>query len=256
MTKEQEANSPSPDVVRIDTQESDRKPASCCLCLNVRIGTILIGLFNLVCHAFWIVSLSSYITKQRNAQFQISEHFKEWKIIEHVNNLSQQSHHQVNHNLVAMVVAILSFLIVVMLIYGAALRLSGYVLPFFCLQIFDLCFSVLVFATVTSYAPQLKYYMEVSARDEVHRHYIQSMSLHHFRLILLTFWTIILAVKYYFAATVWECYCHCKKIESRRSVQTDNQAGLMLYLGDMGTAKLLPSYEDVVKTSPPPAYAQ
>lgn len=48
MTKEQEANSPSPDVVRIDTQESDRKPASCCLCLNVRIGTILIGLFNLV----------------------------------------------------------------------------------------------------------------------------------------------------------------------------------------------------------------
>ena len=49
MTKEEEANSqPSLDVIRIDTHENDRKPASCCICLNVRLGTILIGLFNMV----------------------------------------------------------------------------------------------------------------------------------------------------------------------------------------------------------------
>ena len=50
MTKEEEAsgNPPSLDVFRIDSHENDRKPASCCFCLNVRIGTILIGLFNLV----------------------------------------------------------------------------------------------------------------------------------------------------------------------------------------------------------------
>jgi len=257
MTKEEEANSPhSLDVIRIDSHENDRKPAACCICLNVRLGTILIGLFNLVCHAFWIVSLSSYIARQKHTELQLSEKLKEWKVIEHVSNFAREHNAQINHNLVAMVVACLSFIIIVMLIYGAALRLSGYILPFFCLQVFDICLSVLVFATVTSYAPQLKYYMEVSAQDEMHRHYIESMSLRHFRLILLTFWTILLAVKYYFASTVWECYCHCKKIEARRSVQTDNQPGLMLYLGDMGTAKLLPSYEDVVKTSPPPEYTQ
>lgn len=50
--------------------------------------------------------------------------------------------------------------------------------------------------------------------------------------------------QYYFASTVWECYCHCKKIEARRSVQTDNQPGLMLYIGDMETAvRLFQNYK-------------
>ena len=58
MTKEEEANSPpSLDVIRIDTHENDRKPASCCICLNVRLGTILIGLFNLVSFSFITIFL-------------------------------------------------------------------------------------------------------------------------------------------------------------------------------------------------------
>ena len=59
----------------------------------------------------------------------------------------------------------------------------------------------------------------------------------HVSCLLLKIYPFIsLNFQYYFASTVWECYCHCKKIEARRSVQTDNQPGLMLYLGDMGTA--------------------
>jgi len=254
MTKEEEANAASIDVLRIDSTDTDRKPKSCCLCLNVRIGTIMIGLFNLVCHAFWIVSLSSYIKKHQSTE--LSEHLKEWKVINHFSDFAQQHQQNINHNMIAMVVACLSFLIVVMLVYGATLRLSGYILPFFCLQVFDLCLSVLVFATVTSYAPQLKYYLEVSAHDEVHRQYLQNMSLTHFRMILFSFWIVVLAVKYYFANTVWECYCHCKKMEERRNVRTDNQAAILLYQGDMETMNLLPTYDDVVKTSPPPAYIQ
>jgi len=253
MTKEEEANSPSLDVVRINSTE-DRKPPSCCLCLNVRIGTIVIGLFNLICHAFWIVSLSSYFAHHKSNE--LSTHLKEWKVLDRFNSFAQQHQENINHNIVAMVIACLSFLIVVMLIYGAALRLSSYILPFFCMQVFDLCLSVLVFATITSYAPQLKYYLEMSAQDEAHRAYLQSMSLRHFRMLLFTFWIIILGIKYYFASTVWQCYCHCKKIEERRNVSTDNQAAILLYQGDMATMNLLPTYDDVVKTSPPPAYVQ
>lgn len=255
MSKEAEANAQQPGVIRIDTIGNDRKPPSCCFCLDVRIGTVIIGLFNLICHAFWIVSISSYFARQKGNTVGLSEYTKQWKVFDRFNEIAQQHQNNVNHHMAAMVIACLSFLVVVMLIYGAALRKSGYVLPFFCLQVFDLCFSVLVAATITSYAPQLKYHLEMTASDSAHRDCLRGMSLTHFRMVLITFWLFVLLVKYYFASCVWDCYCHCKKHEERH-VQTDSQAAILLYQGDMETMNLLPTYDDVVKTSPPPAYAQ
>lgn len=253
MSKQAEAAGEVNGVVRIDTPpDNDRKPPSCCLCLDARVGTVMIGLFNLVCHAFWIVSISSYFVRQRYDQ---DGYGKEWKLFDRFHEVARQHQQHVNHHMVAMVVASLSFLVVVMLIFGAALRRSSYILPFFCLQVFDLCLSVLVAATVTSYAPQLKYQLEMSAPEGVHGQCIRNMSLAHFRMILVTFWLCVLLVKYYFASVVWDCYSHCKKIEERH-VQSDSQVALLLYQGDMETMNLLPSYDDVVKTSPPPAYAQ
>ena len=52
MTKEEEANLTPAAVIHVDTNENDRKPPSCCLCLNVRDGAVLIGLFNLVRFCF------------------------------------------------------------------------------------------------------------------------------------------------------------------------------------------------------------
>lgn len=254
MTKEEEANAQPSGVIRIDAPGNDRKPPSCCLCLDVRFGTVMIGLFNLICHAFWIVSISSYFARQKANEAALNEYSKQWQVFDKFHELAQQHQSNVNHHMVAMVIACLSFIIVIMLVYGAALRKSGYILPFFFLQVFDLCVSVLIAATMTSYAPQLKYHLEMTAPDAAHRECIQHMTLTHFRLVLFTFWLFVLGIKYYFASVVWDCYCHCKKIEERR-VQTDSQAAILLYQGDMETMNLLPAYEEVIKT-PPPAYVQ
>jgi len=254
MSKEAEANAEQSGVIRIDVPGNDRKPQSCCLCLDVRIGTVIIGLFNLICHAFWIVSISTYFARKSKQQEKLSEYAKQWKVFDRFNEVANQHQDNINHHFVAMVIACLSFLIVIMLIYGAALRKSGYVLPFFCLQVFDLCFTVLVAVTICSYAPQLKYHLEMTA-DAANRECIKSMSLTHFRMVLFSFWLVVLLIKYYFASVVWSCYCHCKKTEERRT-RTDSQPTILLYQGDMETMNLLPTYDDVVKTNPPPAYAQ
>lgn len=254
MTKEEEANAQASGVIRLDVPENDRKPPSCCLCLDVRIGTVMIGLLNLICHAFWIVSISSLFTRQ-NANYNVlHEYAKQMKLFEKFHEISQQHQNDVHHLMVAMVISCLSFILVIMLVYGAVLRKSGYVIPFFFLQVFDLIVSVLVAATVISYASQMKFYLEITAPDAKHREYLQHMSLSHFRLVLLSFWLFVLGIKYYFASVVWECYCHCKKVDVRRT-QSDSRSAILLYPGDMQTMTLLPAYEDVIKT-PPPAYVQ
>lgn len=51
MSKADEAFAPPEvDAVQIDAPvDNDQRPPSCCLCMDVRIGAVLIGLFNLVC---------------------------------------------------------------------------------------------------------------------------------------------------------------------------------------------------------------
>ena len=65
MTKEEEANAQNPGVIRIDASGNERKPPSCCMCLDVRIGTVMIGLFNLVTKFLvfhtWILKLFLFL---------------------------------------------------------------------------------------------------------------------------------------------------------------------------------------------------
>jgi len=60
MTKEEEANLAPAAIIHVDSNENDRKPPSCCLCLNVRDGAVLIGLFNLVSNNIYYKFSSFY----------------------------------------------------------------------------------------------------------------------------------------------------------------------------------------------------
>jgi len=232
------------DVVRIENLSyNDAKPPSCCFCMDVRVGTIMIGFFYMIIHSAWLIAITAKAMRHRYLQ--------ESKVPQYWSDFDEmQSRHKIDQNLVGMVLASLCFVLVILLIYGAALRRSSYILPFFCLQIFGMSVTIMMAVSMTSYASQVKFYLE-NTTEESHHEYSTHMSMAHFRCILITFWLIVLTIKYYMISVVWDCYKHCKGHEQRRARMEINTPSFV-FPANMDMAKLLPSYEDAVK--PPPAY--
>ena len=119
-------------------------PASCCICLDVRTGAVMIGLINLVMHAAtFIMSTSVALYHKEHAVQEVRPTDQQY--FYYLNAQQQSADHMLQ-----MLIACLSFVITVMLVYGAALRRPSYVLPFFCMQVFDLSIWTLVSAATVS----------------------------------------------------------------------------------------------------------
>jgi len=231
------------DVIRIENMQADNKPPSCCMCLDVRIGAVLIGLLYLVIYSAWLAV---------NTPKVLFSHHEDSKTFQYYDFHYYAEKHNVDRNAVAMVIACLIFLLVVMMMYGAALRRSNFILPFFCWQVFDMCRLVMTAATMISYADRVKFHLETfdSSYDN-----LKHISLQRFRMMLVTVSLIVLTVNYYMMTIIWDCFKHSKKVEESRA-KFEPSPNYMVCQTDMETMTLLPSYDDVVKSSPPPAYAQ
>lgn len=233
----------NPDVIRIESVPVDNKTPSCCFCLDVRIGAILIGLLYLVVYSAWLVVNTPKIIHERQQES------KDWQYYD-FHYIAER--HNVDRHMVAMVIACVIFLLVVMMIYGAALRRSNFILPFFCWQVFDMCRLVLTAATMVSYADRVKFHMENLGEGYEH---LRFMSLPRFRMMLVTVSLMILTIVYYIMTVIWDCFKHAKSCEERQT-RAEVAPSYLVYQGDMETMTLLPSYDEVVKASPPPAYSR
>lgn len=239
--------------------EEENHPPSCCICLDVRVGTMLIGLFLLVVYSGSLI-LASSVFAGRHHLYGIDE-TKQWSFLSDFHDIAHR--HSVDHELVGMVFVCLYFIVVLLLIYGAALRRSSYMLPFFCLQVFDICLTILVAATTITYAGQIvpkinQIYLEQHKEEtEYYGHFIRKMSLSRFRLLLVSANLIVLTIKYFMISVVWSFFKYCRSMEDRRS-RVEATPDYMFYQGNMDSMIVLPSYEDAVKqkATPPPAYCQ
>lgn len=228
--------------IRIENAVPDNRPPSCCLCLDVRIGAVLIGLLYLVIYSAWLAVNTPKLIHQHQEN-------KDWQYYDFHYYAEK---HNVDRNAVAMVIACLIFLLVVMMMYGAALRRSNFILPFFCWQVFDMCRLVMTAATMISYADRVKFHLESLDNNDN----LKYISLPRFRMMLVTVSLIILTVVYYMMTVIWDCFKHAKLVEQRRA-RIEAVPNYMVCQSDVETMTLLlPSYDDVVKSSPPPAYTQ
>jgi len=232
----------------------DRKPPRCCICFDVRSGAVAIGLFNLIVHASGLVMSTSVVLHQKDNE--LMKKYMETDENKYYNAYYMKTH-GVDH-MVGVMIACLSFLITVMLVYGAALRRPSYILPFFCMQVFDLALYVLASAASVSYAPQIKRSLEMNPHFQEQ---FGTMNYHQFLFCLIAFCLMVLFIKSYMMSVVWMCFKYCKtSLEQRELVQPsmDNQQGAIIILpgGPQGMMAVLPSYEDTVKanSTPPPAY--
>jgi len=233
----------------------DVMPRSCCICLDVRIGAVMIGLFNLIIHSAGLVMTASVVMNHKQEKSLISNWMET-----HDNryyNAFTLRRTGVDHMLGVMI-ACLSFFFTVMLVYGAAMRRAVYMLPFFCMQVFDLSLYVLASAAVLSFAPQIKRVLEMNPQFQKS---VAQLNESQFQLFLLSVCFCILMLKIYLMYVVWDCFKYCRELTTsanRENENTETGAGnhaVLIFPGEKGNAMaILPSYEDTVKVAPPPAY--
>ncbi|XP_065061911.1 lysosomal-associated transmembrane protein 4A-like [Rhopilema esculentum] len=212
-------------------REPEAAPRPCCCCLDVRIGTILIGLFNLVFHSASFIIASQVMAHPKVYRDEYAEF---------------GSHRMEGDNFVGMSLAFFSFLITVLLIYGALMRKPGLILPFFAIQVFDVVLFILGAAGAITYGPALKIKLE-NCPSFLYKNEVSRMSVHSFMFALVFTCLLVMLFKVYLMSCVWECYNFVKRQIERRS-QIDFYPSML----DMPE---LPNYEEAMKMPkemPPP----
>ncbi|KXJ29190.1 lysosomal-associated transmembrane protein 4A [Exaiptasia diaphana] len=212
---------------------------TCCCCMDVRIGTIVLGFCHLLIHIAGVVVLT---------QMLLHPEMYEERYYHTYGTVPRSA-----DNSVALAIAFCSFVITTLLIYGAITRQPSYLLPFFCLQMFDFCVNLLGAVGAVSYIPEIKLMIKNNPNfpygEEVDRVDMRSLMM---TVILLCL--IVLLIKGYLIACVWSCY---KSLVNYRVKQATRTFMLEVEGDDTETHVLLPNYEDAVKDTPkesPPPY--
>ncbi|XP_035667105.1 lysosomal-associated transmembrane protein 4A-like isoform X2 [Branchiostoma floridae] len=208
----------------------------CCGCLHVRAGAIMIGLLHLVCHLLGMLILAYLITHP-----EAMPKGDTWYSLNYNGNDTTRG----SDNCVALAITFFTFTMTLLMLYGAIKHRAGYLLPFFCIQVFDFTVGCLTAIGFVSYMPNIRTFMEQNP-NLPYREELMAMDPQYLLLICMALFFIVMIIKAYFIGVVWGCY---KYITSRNLME-------VIYCPD--TEALLPmtppSYDTVTKMPPPPPY--
>lgn len=146
-----------------------------------------------------------------------------------------------------------TFLVALMLVYGALRSRPSCLMPFFCLQVFDFCLTCLTIVGYMTYAPDVKVWLiQQGLADYPGMTRIMEMEEQWLMLWCVIVFVLIITVKAYLINMVWACYKYLQLRNMNRSVVRE-------YTLDPDSEMLLPpKYEEAMKCQPtgplPPPY--
>lgn len=230
----------------------------CCLCCHVRTGTVFLGLFHLFVHIlvlslFAVVLLRPDLVQQQpNGELYIDvdtgEGNNQSMVHVHLAKMTNES------KFVGFLVTLGSLFVTLLLIYGAVRGQPGYMMPFFCLQVFDFCITCLTIVGYISYVPNVKRWIEMQ-ESLPFKQELMEMDSDWLMLLAIMFFVMIMTIKAYLLGIVWSCY---KYLSSYQRVTGSAVVRTYSADGEDGEMLLPPKYEDAVRMAqnepPPPAY--
>lgn len=244
--------------MRFKFDENDPNSYRCCFCCHVRVGTIVLGIFHvfvqlMVLAVFALVifhpELMPHYTEQQNNYDDVDNYSYE-------NPQWVHSHWKSEDKFIALLLTISYFLITMMLIYGAAKGRAGYLMPFFCMQVFDFCLTCLSVVSYFSYIPNIKRWI-ASENDFPLKEELLQMHDDWLMLVVVTVFVVIVSVKAYLIGIVWACYKYLTHYESAVARGIHRAYATEVENPEDTEMLLPPKYEDVLRMSaeepaPPP----
>ncbi|XP_033737490.1 lysosomal-associated transmembrane protein 4A-like isoform X1 [Pecten maximus] len=263
--------------MRMTFDNRDSSAFRCCLCCHVRTGTVLLGVWHLLANLM-VVTFLVYSSinpdvlrptlqkcdtgNQQGFELIAFDNGSGFKVAEaqpytyqdpYINRMTRED------LCVGFAITLCTLTVTLFLLYGTIRNRPGYLLPFFCLQVFDFCLSCLTVVGYFSYAPNFKVWLKeqglscMPGLDSVAN--IQGDWL---MLLCLLFLVLFLSLKAYMISMVWACYKYLQmRLVHRSSVR---EYSIDPDTEVCGNDKMLlpPKYEEAIKMpvdqNPPPPY--
>ncbi|KAL0271935.1 UNVERIFIED_CONTAM: hypothetical protein PYX00_005081 [Menopon gallinae] len=255
----------------------------CCFCCHVRTGTIFIGIWYLMLHALILSIMAVVLSYPKildqdidpvlptplsevdqvspevyTGNFDWSHNsdgssIKPLPLLPHgYRELWERqnfSHQDMN---IGVVVTICSFTMTLMLLYGAIKGKPSYLMPFFCLKVFDFCVAGISAVGYLCYPPDMNQYWMKKFKLLPFKEELSDFHPDTIVIFAATAFVLIMLIKAYFISIIWRCYKYLsfRQIAAQRTVHFIDPVVQNL-LPD------LPDYETAVKKfpTPPPSYA-
>ncbi|XP_019617865.1 PREDICTED: lysosomal-associated transmembrane protein 4A-like [Branchiostoma belcheri] len=157
----------------------------CCGCLHVRAGAIMIGLLHLVCHLLGMLVLAYLITHP-----EAMPKGDTWYSLNYNGNETARG----SDNCVALAITFFTFTMTLLMLYGAIKHRAGYLLPFFCIQVFDFTVGCLTAIGFVSYMPNIRTFMEQNP-NLPYREELMKMDPQYLLLICMAIFFLVMIIK-------------------------------------------------------------
>lgn len=272
-------------IMRFKVGSSTRNPEwECLFCINVRTATIILGIWHLILHILALAILALMMRNQYHIeQIQSQDDFEPSDFLptplskikgdENPYYLPTKDGRAVYSSDLDMgaLMTLCTLSITLLMVYGAIKGKAFHILPFFCLQVFDLAISIMTSAGYFVYLRSMQRLIEEHWHSLPFKEYMSKMSPQMSSFLLLMGLVLSLVWKGYCLSIVWRCYKYLTLREQTRNIfhyiiQQGGEDPMSLpdtetaFYGNSPIMMLKqtppPSYQDVMGEVPPPPYPQ
>lgn len=199
-------------MLRIKLEPDRREDWTCFFCCHVRTATIVFGVWHVMLQIMALTALVVVINhpelhedvvpvKPTSAVYGTDVDNMETPLptpLSTTNNYAQESH-------VSTEISFITFVSALAMIYGATKGKQLYILPFFCLKVFDFCITCIFVLTYLCSLPSSRY-LERKGQPEAVSRLLHDYNPATVGTIFLLFYLLVLTVKAYILSIIWRCY--------------------------------------------------